>query len=221
MSAPRDWTYLVCGITHPPPPDRPVCSVPSRRADRKDDPRARLRAESGSAGFDLPQHPAQRFPSAVDHAVWTSVTDHVLTQTGRAACGLSLPSTTSSPQPSRPAPPRPAAAGSTAVYTVRSSVVNGLRPEYDTNRIEARIRCTTQVCTTVRGYCASIASGSPVSPSQHTMSQHTKRMSRHEDVATGRLAKWCDPHPVRSCVTAGGHQREHCARRPGGAAPLV
>src|ERR671912_2128517 len=38
------------------------------------------------------------------------------------------------------------------------------------NRIEARIRCTTQVWTTVCGQVASIASGNPVSPSQQAIS---------------------------------------------------
>src|SRR5215207_4376848 len=38
------------------------------------------------------------------------------------------------------------------------------------NRIEARIRCTTHVWTTVFGQVASIACGKPVSPSQQAIS---------------------------------------------------
>src|SRR5215217_6815244 len=47
----------------------------------------------------------------------------------------------------------------------RSAAATDLRSSWEMNRIETLIKCTTQVCTTVLGKVASMASGKPVSPS--------------------------------------------------------
>src|SRR6266851_5264371 len=50
----------------------------------------------------------------------------------------------------------------------RSAVATFLRSSWETYRIEERMRWMTQVCTIALGQAASIASGSPPSPSQQT-----------------------------------------------------
>src|SRR5215217_2400373 len=45
----------------------------------------------------------------------------------------------------------------------RSAAATDLRSSWEMNRIETLIKCTTQVCTTVLGKVASMASGKPVS----------------------------------------------------------
>jgi hypothetical protein len=45
-----------------------------------------------------------------------------------------------------------------------------LRSLWDTNRIALRTTCTTHVCTMVSGKTERMASGSPVSPSQQSLS---------------------------------------------------
>src|SRR5882757_5421134 len=51
----------------------------------------------------------------------------------------------------------------------------------ETKRIEARIRCTTQVWTVAFGQVASTASGNPVSPSQHTISTSFRPRLRNSE----------------------------------------
>lgn len=53
----------------------------------------------------------------------------------------------------------------------------------------ARIRCTTQVCTVAFGQVAAIASGKPVSPSQHTIrTSATPRLASSAQTPAQNLA---------------------------------
>src|SRR5215213_7806773 len=60
-------------------------------------------------------------------------------------------------------------AGFGVLGTVRSSPAMALRSFQEANSMEWRIRCTMQVCTTVSGKTALIASGKPFSPSTTAM----------------------------------------------------
>ena len=114
-----------------------------------------------------------------------------------------------------------AAASLTAVYSGRSAAASFLRSLYEISRMEARIRWITQVCTIALGQVASIASGRPFSPSQHTISTSltprlrssasTPPQNRAPSAAAIQMPSTCLNPPVwwsPSCHTS------HCASSP-------
>jgi hypothetical protein len=86
------------------------------------------------------------------------------------------------------------------------------------NRIAARSRCTVQVCTMLCGQVASIASGNPLSPSQHRgcAARHT---FRPRTSPLGGLHP--DPEHVLGAVEVDPMARCAASRRIGEIASLV